>query len=162
MNVMVVSDTHGRDFNLLRAIELESKEEKIDLLLHLGDLCGLEGMLHTIAGCPVHYVAGNCDGVLQPSEKLIEIDGIKAYMTHGHRLQVGGSLLRMEYTTKEKGAYIGFYGHTHVPRIDYCDSGVVLVNPGSIERPRQSGFRPSYIMMNTNDGGEPIFEIKYL
>ena len=160
MNIMVVSDTHGSLANLMIALEKE-KEIEIDMLLHLGDLCLEEEVLKNLVNCQVHVVAGNCDRYIDTKEKIIEIDGKKAFMTHGHKYYIDADRLDLAAETEKRGAYIGFYGHTHIPMIEYIGK-CVIVNPGSISRPRQTGFRPSYIMMDTNNGGEPIFEIKYL
>ena len=158
MKVLVVSDTHGINQNYVEVLEVE---KNLDMIIHLGDLCGLEHNIANMSPCPVHYVAGNCDYGVTPTEKVVEIDGKIAYLTHGNKQRVGLTLQRLENDVKKHNAYIGFFGHTHTPVIEY-GNGVVMVNPGSLAQPRQAGHQPSYIIMDTNNGGEPIFEIKYL
>ena len=36
MKILIVSDTHGKDGNLLRAVE---KEKPVCKIIHLGDIC---------------------------------------------------------------------------------------------------------------------------
>lgn len=158
MKILVVSDTHGHNERLMRVIK---REKDVSMLIHLGDLCGLEHTIGTLVDYPVHFVAGNCDGVLTPKKKIIEVDGKTYFLTHGNEERVGMSLSYMEFATKSHEAYVGLYGHTHVPKVYYGD-GVVLANPGSLSLPRQEGGRPSYIIIDTNKGGEPEFFIKYL
>ena len=47
---------------------------------------------------------------------------------------------------KELGADIAIYGHIHMP--DYgTEDGVLVINPGSVAKPRQEGWRKSYAVM---------------
>ena len=53
------------------------------------------------------------------------------------------------------------FGHIHAPIVARAD-GVTIVNPGSISLPRQSDGRPTYIVMNVEEGREPEYIIKRL
>ena len=55
MKVLIVSDTHGRDTVLKRLLE---QVKPIDMLIHCGDVEGSEEYIRSMAGCPVHIVAG--------------------------------------------------------------------------------------------------------
>ena len=58
MKILIVSDTHGRDWGLEEAIE---KEAPFDMLVHCGDVEGREFYVEAMAGCPCCIVAGNND-----------------------------------------------------------------------------------------------------
>ena len=53
MKILVISDTHGSDRNLNLVLE---KEKGIDLMIHLGDLCGLEDYIEEMTGIPCYMV----------------------------------------------------------------------------------------------------------
>ena len=46
MKILVISDTHGRDENFDRVLEIE---EKPDMLIHLGDIEGSERYIESAA-----------------------------------------------------------------------------------------------------------------
>ena len=60
-----------------------------------------------------------------------------------------------------RGMNIVMFGHTHKPLIEQFGS-VLAINPGSLTYPRQSGRRPSYAVMDLEDGRAPVVEIRYL
>ena len=62
-----------------------------------------------------------------PLDMLIEIGGVKMYLTHGHMM---ASFLSLAYRAKEKGAKVALFGHTHEAMCEMMD-GVMLLNPGS-------------------------------
>ena len=61
MKVLVMSDSHGRDSNVMEALE---REMPFDVLIHLGDTQeDEEEFCMCVAGedIPVYLVSGNCD-----------------------------------------------------------------------------------------------------
>lgn len=58
MKILVVSDTHGHDENLMRALQ---RELPIDALIHCGDLEGSEEYIPEAVECPCYFVRGNND-----------------------------------------------------------------------------------------------------
>lgn len=82
MKVLVLSDSHGRADTLRRAIEAE----KPHAMLYLGDgLSDAERMREEYPLLPITTVPGNCDwGSLEETERLIELDGVRILMLHGH------------------------------------------------------------------------------
>ena len=62
----------------------------------------------------------------------------------------------MKDIAKENGADIVMFGHSHKPVIEKSGD-VTVINPGSISRPRQDGFRPTYMVMNIEDDGRTDF-----
>ena len=56
MKILVVSDTHGHDENLMRVLQ---REWPIDALIHCGDLEGSEDYIPEAVECPCFFVRGN-------------------------------------------------------------------------------------------------------
>ena len=57
------------------------------------------------------------------------------------------------------GSDIVFFGHTHVPFLRK-DDGVTFANPGSTDKPRQTGRESTYMVMNVEGTSEPVIERK--
>lgn len=158
MNILIVSDSHGRTSFLEHAI---LRNAPLDYLIHLGDIEGDEEYIREIAQCPVYIVAGNNDFFSrEPREQMIQIGQYKIFMAHGHRHGVYNGIEMIKRVARECGANIAMYGHTHVPLLDMSDD-VWVMNPGSISLPRQTGRQPSYITMQIGQAGEVHVEIEY-
>ena len=157
MKVLVVSDTHKKNDNYFKLVEMY----KPDLVIHCGDAEGSEYALTECAGCPVQIVLGNNDFFSYlPREVELTLEGFKIWVTHGHNYYVsmGNEMLKREAIAR--GVDIVFYGHTHRPVVDR-DEDVIAVNPGSLSYPRQEGHKPSYIIMELREG-KADFSIRYL
>ena len=63
--------------------------------------------------------------------------------------------------TKAKDCQAVIYGHTHRPVVEEED-GILVINPGSLTFPRQQGRRPSYAVMDVEEGKDLQVEVKYL
>ena len=127
---VVLSDTHGNKKDLLK---LEGIIKEADYIFHLGDGFYDLNIFGTDITKKIVQVVGNCDPVAYDSERLIEIDGVKIFMTHGHLYGAKGGNLRLLYKAKEVGADVCFYGHSHQAVIEEVD-GVTLANPGNVTR----------------------------
>lgn len=129
MKVLVLSDSHGRADTMRRAIEAE----KPHAMLYLGDgLSDAERMREEYPLLPITTVPGNCDwGSLEETERLIELDGVRILMLHGHTRGVKYHRMNAYYAAREMGADVLLYGHTHCPLVDY-DGTTYTMNPGSI------------------------------
>ena len=159
MKILVVSDTHGRDRELEKAVE---REAPFDRLIHCGDVEGREIFIEALADCPCCIVAGNNDFFCDlPREQEIMVGGKKALVTHGHYYGVSIDLSGIADEARSRGCEIAFFGHTHKPVIAQKD-GVLVINPGSLSYPRQSGHKSSYVVLNTDIRGNVEAEIKYL
>ena len=158
MKILVVSDTHGRNTNLMEIIK---KVSPIDMLIHLGDYCGTAKAIENMAGCPVHMVAGNNDFCSDyPKEKIVTVGRHRIFMTHGHKYRVAYGIDNLVYKAMENNADIVMFGHTHVPMVRYED-GITIVNPGSATSPREYPYKPSYVIMETDRFDEVLFGINY-
>ena len=158
MKVLLVSDTHGKDYYLEEALEIE----KPDFLCHMGDLEGSEDYIRLVAKCPLAMVAGNNDfwSDLNP-EVAFDLAGHRIFMTHGHLYSVHSDLERLKSAGYRKGANIILFGHIHRPVLE-IQGDVVVANPGSLTYPRQEKRRPSYMVMDLERGKVPKIELKFL
>lgn len=158
MKVLIVSDTHGRDSYLTRTLQ---KIGPIDLMIHLGDICGSDKYIKSIAPCPVEMVGGNNDFFINlPREKVITVGDYSVFLTHGHRYGVYYGTEQIKEAARERNASIVMFGHTHVPMID-LSGDIWAVNPGSLAFPRQYGRIPTYIMMDIDRMGKAHFTLNY-
>ena len=107
-------------------------------------------------------VAGNNDFFSDlKGEQEIRIGKYRVLLTHGHYYYVNSGLDRLKKEAEVRDIDIVMFGHTHQPVIVQEENRIIL-NPGSIAYPRQTGRRPSYIIMNLEDDGEAYFSIEYL
>ena len=149
MKVLVVSDSHGRHELLRKAI---GQEAPIDMLIHAGDI---EGDIDKILGpkreYEVHAVAGNMDwGTPKESVDVFDMGGHKVFLTHGHRHGVSYTLANLREAAEECGADVAIYGHTHMPALDE-QNDILLLNPGSVAKPRQAGLKKTYAVIMIDD-----------
>ena len=159
MKILIVSDTHRHDKNL---VEVLRKVSPIDMLIHLGDAEGSEDYIRQIANAPVHIVSGNNDFFSDlPREEEFMLGKYRVLITHGHYYYVSLDLQEIRRQARSRGADIVMFGHTHRPHLEIEDDLTVL-NPGSLSYPRQEGRRPSYVIMDLDAHGEAHFTINYL
>ena len=159
MKILIVSDSHGKNYNLEKVIE---KVRPIDLMIHLGDFENNEEYVKSIAQCRVEMVSGNNDyftGI--DKDKIITIGNYTLLLTHGHRYGVNFGTERIKEAAMQYGASIVLFGHTHRPLIDLT-SNVWAINPGSITLPRQEGRIPTFIIMDIDSKGEAHFSLNYI
>ena len=158
MKVLVVSDTHKKNDDYFRLLEMHHP----DMVIHCGDAEGCEYAITAAAECPVKIVLGNNDFFSElPREQEFNIGKYKVWLTHGHNYYVsmGSEMIKREAVARRMDIVI--YGHTHRPVIEQ-DEDVIAINPGSLSYPRQEGHRPSYIIMEMDREEELHFTIAYL
>ena len=131
----LVSDTHG----LVRP-DIFSALDGVELILHAGDVGGLDVLIELASIAPVEAVFGNTDAPDTPGLTMTrerEIDGVRIHVSHGHELG---------RPTPERllAAYphdVIVYGHTHRQLITRAD-GRLVINPGAAG-PRRFSLMPS-------------------
>lgn len=159
MKVLIVSDSHGKNTQLDWVIQRVSP---IDMLIHLGDLEGSEDYIEAVAQWPYELVSGNNDYFTNiERDKMITIGAYQVLLTHGHRQQVYSGTETIKKWAKEKGADVVMFGHTHMPLLQIED-GIVVLNPGSIAKPRQEGHIPTYMIMEIDKKGKAHFTLNYV
>lgn len=153
--ILIVSDSHGRNDNIKKAIE---KARQFDLMIHLGDVGPDYLQVERMSGVPTYMVAGNNDyGGFLRDMSVIYIGSHKVLLTHGHRQGVHLGVDRLRYLALENECDIAMYGHTHVPFLEEGD--VTIINPGSISLPRQIGHKKTFAIMELDD--EDRMSIKF-
>lgn len=142
MKVLVVSDTHART-EQLRMLQEKFAAEDI-MKIHCGDSELLPDSPY-LSGFIV--VQGNCDVYRTfQDEVVVEVEGLKILVAHGHQYGVKQSLMSISYRAKELGASIVCFGHSHFLGIEESN-GVLYVNPGSLNLPR-GRVEGSYVIMD--------------
>ena len=158
MKILLVSDTHKKNENYFIVLE----EVKPDLVIHCGDGEGSEYALTQAADCPVEIVLGNNDFFSDlPRERVLELEGYKVWVTHGHNYYVSMGRETIKREAAARGMDIVCFGHTHRPVVDVEDT-VTALNPGSLSYPREVGKRPSYMLMIWYLGIKADYKIHYL
>jgi putative phosphoesterase len=144
MKLIIASDIHG-SLKYVKKLEELIKKENPDTIVLLGDLLyhGARNSLPDeystieVANILNKYsdkiiaVRGNCDSEvddmvtnfpIMADYKIIDVDGVNVYLTHGHLISKYENLFKNEYLIS---------GHTHVYDLD----GKHL-NPGSVGIPK--------------------------
>lgn len=138
MRIVVTSDAH-RDLHILKKIAMI---EVADIYVHAGD-CELEPSQIL----PFINVKGNCDYFDYPMYRILYAHNEQIMVMHGHTAFFGS----MSEFAKAKGCNVLIYGHTHKYLEKFYD-GILLLNPGSVSRPRD-GTIPTYMILDIDDTG---------
>lgn len=150
--LLLLSDIHG---DLRRAAAaVAAHADDCAACLFLGD-----GVRHieTLRGIAPHMafvaVRGNCDPLpdgAYPEETLFVCAGHTILLCHGHRHHVKSGTGALLAAARRAGADIALFGHTHLVHEEYdADSGIYLLNPGSIGEPR--GGNPTYGLLSLSE-----------
>ncbi len=133
MRILIISDSHGDTKRFDKAIE----SFEPDMIIHLGDIeRDVQYIESVYPHIPCHGVLGNNDPwVRRESEKVIEVEGVKIFMTHGHGYSVWDKGETVAKRAEELGCQVALFGHSHVAS-DEIFGSVRAFNPGSISRPR--------------------------
>ncbi len=163
MNIGILSDSHIIETHLksegypklLKTLNTIFKD--VDHIIHAGDICCDQFIddLATATGKPVSAVAGNMDFDSKwPKRLTLEFEGIKIGITH--------DLNDFATAFPKKSIRVFIYGHAHLPSIKDSPQGVLMINPGSLLKPRTKkyfkGFseeksaRPSVAFLNLENG----------
>lgn len=130
MRILVLSDSHGKTRNFIKAVKQHRDAEKI---FFLGD--GLRDYEEACRQFPdriFYAVRGNCDFC----SRLPDVDTAPTrygniFYTHGDRFFVKGGYQHLLSAGRQTGARLLLFGHTHCPLARYED-GIYLFNPGSL------------------------------
>ncbi len=145
--VVIFSDSHGSNQTMKKVLKMESP----DLVIHAGDHCLYSPSdVYEIVDW---FVAGNNDYVGNQEEVFV-YEGIKFAVTHGHfefDFDVEKWEQKLYYKFLKEQPKVIVYGHSHNEQF-YMFNGTIIVNPGSIERPRNKSGRRSYMVLNIKDG----------
>ena len=146
MKILVMSDSHGNEENMLRATEKTSPA----LIIHLGDCSRDTRCLDKhYPNIPLWKVRGNCDfGSFEPDSGLEEVDGVRIFFAHGHNHNVKMNMDSFLNSVGFSGSALGLYGHTHRAGWNAV-AGMEILNPGSIG----DHYHPTYAVIETVGNG---------
>lgn len=117
----MISDTHG----LLRPEALAALQ-RVDLIVHAGDVGNPEILARLKKIAPVFAVRGNVDTEKWawelPETAVVQADGASLYLVH--------DLRQLDVSPKDAGIDIVISGHTHQAE-QWERDGVLYLNPGS-------------------------------
>ena len=148
--VLVISDTHGHTDNLDKILPLV---KPLDQLIHLGDVGRDTDYIEVVAECACCFVSGNNDFYSTlPRERLIKLNGVPIFLTHGHYYYVNSRKDFIRSAAVQRGARIALFGHTHVPYLEE-DETILVANPGSLSLPRQADHCPTYLLLYIAEDG---------
>lgn len=145
MTVLVLSDSHGDMSKMRAAIDREMPRAIFHLGDHDSDAFQLQKEFPHI---PMYCVCGNCDRAFSwaPESRLVELEGVRIFAAHGHKQNVKFGHLNFYMATREQGALLGLFGHTHEPLCEEHD-GMWLLNPGSCK-----GYGATYGVAYVHEG----------
>jgi putative phosphoesterase len=136
--LLVLSDTHGHISALETVLKWVKDNYTIDTVVFLGD--GIADMRRTAMTAYFSgewvMVRGNNDYEFSlPEAACLNWNGHRFFVCHGHRYALYRNYDTLVAAAREMEADIVLFGHAHVPTCENAQ-GIVLVNPGSIGRPR--------------------------
>lgn len=149
MRLLVISDSHRGGRTVDRIIRGEPAAKEI---FFLGDVVSdVEVLILEHTDRRFHIVRGNCDFRNDfPLFDIVKTADINVFMTHGHTYDVKYGTDGLIDAALRAGCQIALYGHTHIPSIKY-DSGLYIVNPGSVTHSRSGP--ESYAVIDIFENG---------
>lgn len=127
MKILVFSDSHGAMGKMVEAMEHERPHHVFFLGDHYRDGIELSELYPDI---PMDIVRGNCDWGKGPDLRVVELEGVRFLLTHGHLQYVKSGLDELLQEAKNRQVHVACFGHTHLAKVVYRD-GIYLMNPGS-------------------------------
>lgn len=149
LRIGIVADTHLPRFGRVLPTSLDAglRAARVDRILHLGDWTSELAFDLLSAIAPTDGVAGNNDppALIERlgTAKVIELDGVRLGLTHGH---LGPGRTTPERAERlfaaEPGLAAILFGHSHIPLVERRSDGRPwLINPGSpTDKRRQPRF----------------------
>jgi len=169
-SVLVVSDSHGNIPALTEVLSwaqagcpvsggaAPGEKQPLAAAIFLGDGADDLALASAHAGFTLSWniVRGNVDvNFSLPGAMLLEIPGSKStrkiFLTHGNAYNVAEGCRTLAAAARTNGAEAALFGHTHVPHCELLD-GILLLNPGSIGRPR-SNAGPTFAVLDCPPAG---------
>ena len=108
------------------------RQQQPDAVFHLGD-CerDTQRLEKEFPDLPLYRVCGNCDREpVNPEVLQLTLDGVKFFLTHGHRFSVKYTLNALLNAAYFASADMVLFGHTH-RAVNETMQGLYVVNPGT-------------------------------
>jgi putative phosphoesterase len=126
MKLLITSDVHGQDERLAKVIK---RHKDVDYHLNAGDMCLDE---HIYKKYHIITVKGNNDFYSnEPYKRVLELEGLKVFLTHGHIEHVKYSLNQLISEANQVKAKLVIFGHTHQRYLNE-DQHIKILNPGAL------------------------------
>ena len=150
--IVVFSDTHKDINNCIRVLD---NLIDVDMVIHLGDhTSDADNLSYIYPDIEFIKIRGNNDfDFSSPVENVVDCDGIKIFCCHGHMYLQDSLFLLAE----KEGYSIVLCGHTHVSKI-VEQNNIIIMNPGSISRPRDGHCSYGIIEIEDNKFGLDIIK----
>ncbi len=133
MNILVTADTHLPTKTKELPEELLRACKQAELIIHAGDWSELEVVEQLSTYAKVIGVYGNVDSnevrMQFPKRDIIEVNGFRIGITHGHGENKTTERRVLETFAADKVDII-IFGHSHIPIIHYVGK-IMIMNPGS-------------------------------
>ncbi|BDU67462.1 MAG: phosphoesterase [Candidatus Tyloplasma litorale] len=151
MKILILSDIHG-DLKTMNKIIQQNLD--VDLKIFLGDFQVSIKQQKKLTNLFDYVVMGNSDYPnISPLKKILEIDGIRILLHHGHYYTSFKAYVDKKMAVKDaikNNASIVIHGHNHIGEKSLIDN-IIIFNPGSPSFPR-GGTKPSYGFMEIENG----------
>ena len=144
----LISDTHG----MVRASVFDALAG-VELILHAGDVGGLDVLVELQAIAPVLAVFGNTDPPDHPRlehERVVEVGGVSIHVSHGH--EIGRPTPERLLAAYPQDVLV--YGHTHRQLVARAD-GRLVVNPGAAGA-RRFDLTPCVARLTVREGAADV------
>lgn len=130
MKILVFSDSHASISFMCKCVEWCEP----DAIVHLGDYYrDGQTVAEEYPHIPTYQVPGNCDAhrgyIPDPEIRLMDLGGVRIYMTHGHRHGVKQTLCKLLHEARAVNAQLVLFGHTH-SAVCQQENGLWTLNPG--------------------------------
>lgn len=79
-------------------------------------------------------------------EIILREEGVSILCCHGHKYRVKQTLDPLYYAATQKNCQVALFGHTHRQYAETTESGLLLLNPGSV------GSRGEYAVLTLKNG----------
>lgn len=129
MKILVFSDSHGHIGDMVEAVEKEHPDHIFFLGDHYRD--GLE-LSEIYPEIPLTAVRGNCDWGSGEDEAEIVLEGVRFFLTHGHRYGCKTEYSALISEGRRRCVDMVCFGHTHQALHTRVDEGLWLFNPGTV------------------------------
>ncbi|MFB6076008.1 MAG: YfcE family phosphodiesterase [Candidatus Aenigmatarchaeota archaeon] len=131
MEVLIIGDMHIPGKAEKVPEKFLDEIEKADLVLCTGDFTNEETFKEIAKRAKkLHPVRGNMDFMELPSQDVVNADGLRIGLIHGHQVE-RGNLEGLVEIANDMNVKILVSGHTHQPFKTEKDN-ILLLNPGTV------------------------------
>ena len=131
MKILIITDSHGNTNKIYDIISQESP----NIIIWTGDHSwDGEECSFAFPDKKFYIVRGNCDIFDRKfnDNEILDIDGIKIFITHGHLYNVKKEMYTLEAIAEKYDVDAVCFGHTHIPYYEE-KNGIKYFNPGALK-----------------------------